>query len=103
MGLGRYLPDRVTFDDPDAAKATARRDNRRPDPAAGERYAAQLALETERSLRRSSPWWCPESCLIHPKNPWACSHGQPLADRERWRGITYNGSTAGRADLEVAR
>jgi hypothetical protein len=87
MGLGRYLPDRVTFDDPDAAKATARRDNRRPDPAIGERYAAQLAVETERSLRHSPSW----------------RDGLPLKESERWRGIAYNGSTAGRADLEVPR
>lgn len=77
---------------------SAKRDNRKPDPAKDAEYARQLAVATEWSLR--SPRWCPVSCPIDPQDPWACDHGEPLADRERWpRGSTYTAGAAGRADL----
>ena len=51
------------------------------DHRTGERYAADLAAATERSLRHSSRRWCPGRCQ---QTPCQCPNGQPLTEVQRW-------------------
>lgn len=52
----------------------------------GDEFTRLLQVETELSLRASSPDWCPTRCLGSDGLPVLCDHGKPLSSdqRERW-------------------
>lgn len=52
-----------------------------------EAFTQQLRVETEVSLRASSPDWCPQHCVDAEGYPQICDHGEPLTEEQRHKWV----------------
>lgn len=58
----------------------------KPNAMSEDEFTRALQIETEVSLRASSPDWCPTHCHDEGGQPVACDHGKPLRNdqRQQW-------------------